>query len=438
LPIDQDDYIPSQRRNGLIALAIALGGLGSFLVWGFLGRLDDGAVAGGAIVAASSHTPISNLEGGTIRELLVKEGDVVKAGQVLLRLDPTVAEAQLSQYRSQYWTALAEVDRDLAEQQDKRTLEFSPELLAHKDDPLVRDAMREQQRQFNVRWKDYDSQVAVNKSHINEASAARQANLGMAKGAREHLKHAENVLSAYDTLKQKQLMRLDMLYEVQASIADLHGSIVQYDQLAEQYGKTMESYQAMIEQQYHDRQAAIALDLQTVRAQAAQLPDQMHVAEDILTRKTIRSPQDGRVVKQQFFTVGGVVQPGAPIMDIVPAEDDLYAEVRVDPSDIESAHPGNRAEVHLFAYNGALVPNLDGVVTVVGADKLTDPITYTDYYLARIRISGKELAKWKRLAGVELYPGMPVQSILVKGERRAIDFFIQPISDTWWQAFREK
>lgn len=436
--VDPEDIIPTQRRTTLFALLIALAGFGSFLIWGFTARLDAGAEASGTIVSISSHTPISNYEGGTIQALLVKEGDLVKAGQIIVKLDPAVARAQLGQYRSQYVVALAQLDRSVAEQQNKRILEFSQELLAFKDDPMARDAMREHQNQFDARWLDYDAQIAVNRSHIEEANADMAAYLGMEQGAREHLKHTDRTLDAYQQLKQQGLARIYDLYTLQSAQADLHGAIVQYQQTADKDRKTIQTYETMIVQQYHDRQASIAQDLAIVRATLSQLPDQIRSAENILERKTIRAPSAGRVVSQKYSTIGGVVQPGAPILDIVPAEDDLVAEVQVNSIDIDALRPGLPVEIQLLAYKQNTVPRFDGTVMVVGADKLIDPTTGLSYYIVRVRLSPSQLAKWHKLAGVDLYPGMPVEALIVKGERRAIDYFIEPFTDTFWQAFREK
>jgi HlyD family secretion protein len=433
-----DDELPSQRKTLLVTLGVATIAFGCFFGWAFTARLDAAAEAGGVIVSVSSHTPISNYEGGTISKILVKEGDLVTTGQVLVELDPTVARAQLGQYRSQYLVSLAQRDRETAEQQDKRSFEFSPELLAYAGNPMADDAMREQRHAFEARWKDYDAQVAVNRSHIEEARADMEANLGMEKGARGHLVHTEQALDVYQQLKRQGYTRLDQIYPLQTAQADLGGMITQYQQTAEKDRRTIQSYEAIIAQQYHDRQATFASDLQTLRASLAQLPDQIRGAEDVLKRKTIRAPIDGKVVNQKYFTVGGVVQQGNPIMDIVPVREDMVAEVQVAPQDLDAVRPGVPAEVQLFAYTQSRVPPIEGAVLVVGADKLIDTASGNPYILVRIRLSQEALDKWYRRAGVQLYPGMPVKANIVKGERRAIDYFLQPITDTFWAAFREK
>jgi HlyD family type I secretion membrane fusion protein len=318
--------------------------------------------------------------------------------------------------------------------------------------------VNEQRRQFAARWQDFDAQVEVNRSHIREVSADMEGNLALAKAAQEHLKYTVEALDIYTGLKKKGLEHIGELLPVQTNAADIRGQIVQYEQTAEKDRRAIESYELMIVQQERDRQADIAKDLQTARATVAQLPDQIRGAEDIVARKTIRAPRDGRVVNQKFFTVGGVVQPGVPIMDIVPAEDDLIAEVRVDPADIDSIHPGTPAQVRLFAYSQATLPLIEGTVIMVGADNQVDPAVLQNafiqsatqvqsqpipasvgaYYLTRIVLSKAALDKWKRLAGVQLYPGMPVEAVIAKGERRAIDYLVQPIKDTFWGAFREK
>src|SRR5262249_40117034 len=156
---------------------------------------------------------------------------------------------------------------------------------------------------------------------------------------------------------------------------------------------------------------------------------------DVLQRKDVIAPQDGQVVDLKFFTPGGVIGPGAPIMDIVPRDDALIVEARVNPTDIDVVRVGLPAHVRLTAFKARIVPMIDGKVNYVSADKLTDARTGEPYFTARIELSKESLASIDR---VQLYPGMPTESFIVTGKRRAIDYFISPITDSLRRSFREE
>jgi HlyD family type I secretion membrane fusion protein len=184
-----------------------------------------------------------------------------------------------------------------------------------------------------------------------------------------------------------------------------------------------------------NRLAEIGQEMQDALAQAADIADKLRAARDVRRRRTILSPQDGVVMDIKVFTDGGVIQPGQPIMDIVPTDDSLLVEAKVRPQDMESVHVGMKAQVLLTAYKRTEAPPIDGHVVNVSADKLVDQRTGEAYFACRVAVNAKELAA---LRHVTLQPGMPTQVMLVTGARRAISYFIEPLTDRVRGAFHER
>jgi len=183
------------------------------------------------------------------------------------------------------------------------------------------------------------------------------------------------------------------------------------------------------------RKREIADELQQVLASDAASPSKLRAAEDVRRRLELRAPQAGRVVDLQIFTPGGVIEPGKPILDIVPLDDDLIVEARVKPSDIDVVRAGLPAEVRLLAYKQRKVPPVKGDVITVSAGELIDERTGDTYFTARIRL---DLGSLPPDEEVELYPGMPAEVLIATGTRRAISYFIAPVTESWHRAFREE
>lgn len=433
-PKADDDVEPSLGRMiviGLATIAVCFGGFGG---WALLARLDSAANAHGVVVADSHRKTVQHLEGGILRTLLVKEGEVVRAGQPLALLDTTQSDAQLGQLTSQQVTLQARVARLKAEQTDTRAVDFPADLVSRRPESNVAEALDAQRRLFETRWRAYDSSVAIVEKRIlqyrEQIASARAQQAAAEKRSSlvaEELRTVEYLLGlGYE--------KRSHLLELQRNLEEVKGQADQARGAAAQGEQSIAGAQAEIVNLAASRHADVAKDLDDTRAQEADLADRIRAARDVLDRREILSPQDGVVTDVRLVTPGGVIGPGQPLMDIVPSDDKLIIEVRVQPDDIDVVHPGLPAQVHLTAFKRTSTPLIDGEVTYVSADMLTDPRNDEKYFLARVTPSAADLAHWKRLT---LSPGMPADVLIVTGRRRAIDYFVEPLRQRMRQAFLE-
>jgi len=431
---DADDYEPTLRGPIVAGIAVVAGFIGTFLVWGFLASLDSAAIAPGTIIVDSHRKTVQHLEGGILREILVREGEQVKAGQVLMRLDTAIAGSAATQLRNQRTAIQAKIARLRAEQSDAKAIALPPELSAESKDPVIAEAVATQQALFVARRQAFESQNSVIDRRIQQSREEITAMRAQLVSAGERLKYFQEEADAIRELVEKGYERKPRLLALQRSISETKGKIGELEATMARARQSIAGAEFEAQQLRGQRMADINRELQDAQAQDNDLGDRLTAANDVLQRKDVVAPQDGKVVDLKFFTPGGVIAPGAPILDIVPQDDDLIVEARVLPTDIDTVRTGLPAEVRLSAYRSRLTPLVDGEVIYVSADKLTDQRSGDSYFQSRVRMKKESL---QELGKIELYPGMPAEVYIITGKRRAIDYFLSPIVDSMRRAFRE-
>jgi len=435
LPTDGKDDNAALRAvvvSGLAIIALFCGGI---FGWGLFAHLNSAVTAEGVIVADSHRKTVQNLEGGILRELLVKNGDNVRAGQVLAYLDSTQADSELGQLTNQYWTARARVARLQAEMDDKHQLEFPDDVMAQSSSATVAETIVTQARTFESRWRAYENQTAVIQKRIDqyrEEIAAARASIA---SSVEQKSLTDKELGISKQLYDKGLETLPRVLALQRSIADLDGKISDRRGDIAKANQAIAGSQAEMAGLRDTRLSDIGKELQEAMALQSDLGQKIHAASDVKQRRAIVSPQDGVVFDMKVFTAGGVLTPGQPIMDIVPSNDSLVVEAKIRPSDIDVVHEGLPAKVWFSAYKRIEVPPVRGKVVVVSADKLEDAHSGEPYFTARVMVDAAEL---QRLSGVKLHPGMPAEVSVVVGERRAINYFLEPVTERLDRAFNEQ
>lgn len=416
----------------LITILIAFGGFGG---WAAFAAIESAALATGAIKVESHRKTVQQIDGGVIKRLLVREGDAVQAGSVLLELDDTQARTALAIIRLQHRLALARQARLQAELAERETVAFSDQLLDEASDPEIAAILANQSELFNARRKAHAGQVKILEGHVSELRHEIAAREAAAKSAAQQLRYIEEEIRGVKELFDKGLERKPRLLALQRAAAELRGH------REEELANIARARQAIagIELQMVDlanhRRTEINDAIEATQKDLADLAERLVDAENVLKRMTVVAPQEGVVVDLRVFTPGGVIRPGDPILDIVPRNDDLIVEVRVNPADIDSVRPGLPAHVRLLAYKPRRVPTVPGRVETVSADLLNDPRTNEFYYAAQIRLDATELAA---LSDVDLYPGMPVEAQIVTGERTPLDYLLSPVTDGLHRAFREE
>ncbi|HYN38564.1 MAG TPA: HlyD family type I secretion periplasmic adaptor subunit, partial [Rhodospirillales bacterium] len=245
----------------------------------------------------------------------------------------------------------------------------------------------------------------------------------------------EEEAASVSFLLERGFERRPRLLELQRVIAELKGRRGEQDNTISRSLEEIAGAELQIVSLRDDRLAEVARDLADAQSKEADLIDRIRAAEDVLQRQEIVSPQDGIVVDPRLVTPGGVIGPGQPLLDIVPVDDPLLVETRIDPVDIDVVHEGLPAQVRLTGFKRSNYPPIDGRVAYVSADQLSDPKTQQPYFLARVTLDPKALSAW---TGGALSPGMPGEVIIITGKRRAVDYLLSPLTDRMRHAFREE
>jgi HlyD family type I secretion membrane fusion protein len=420
---------------GLLALMFGAGGY-----WMSTAPLNAAANAPGMVSADSQNKTIQHLEGGIIKAILVEEGSKVEAGQVLVQLDDTRANASYHLVMGQLWAALALDARLTAERDGAAAVTFAPELLAKQDDPAVASIMRTEKQIFTSRRDALAGEAAILRQRIGQHSEEIAGLQAQAASIEQQIGFIRDETLDTTYLVGKGLAPKPKLLALQRSASQLDG---QRGQAAAEIARARQSIgelKLQIEQLSADRLNEVVDGLREVEGQIADLQQNRLAAEDTMERLAIRAPQSGTVVRLLFHTVGGVVAPGTPLLEFVPRDDKLIVEARLKPEDIGFVHVGMPAEVRVHAYNQRRLPLILGKVTYVSADRLieqksADKSGEQAYYLTRVEVDPESVAL---LPGAKLYPGMAADVVIETGERTALDYLLTPITTSLRKAFREQ
>jgi HlyD family secretion protein len=427
---------PSLRNTMLAAVAAVTIGFGGFLGWAFVADLDSASVAAGTVIVDSHRKTVSHLEGGTLKALQVREGELVAAGQSLLVFETTQTTSVVAQFEGQYWLAVARLARLQAELADAAMPAFPADLRdAAGRMPVAAEAIDLEARLMTARRETLQGQIAIQRRRIGQLRSEIEAQKAQRAAASERLKYTEEELASVRQLLDRGYERRPRLLDLQRAVADLRGRVGELTANSAQAEQAIASAELEILNLTSARRAEMTDEQQKMRAQIADLTERLRAVNDVLRRQTVLAPQAGKVTNIRFFTPGSAIAPGAPILDIVPQDDELVVEARVATIDIDSVRIGQPASVRLTAYKQRTVPPVDGEVTEVSADQLTDERTGAPYFIARVRLRPDALAG---LAGVQLYPGMPAEVLIRSTPRKAIDYFVAPITDSLRRALREE
>ena len=409
-------------RIGLWALAIGFGG---FLLWAAFAPLDEGVPSQGQVAIDTKRRPVQHLTGGIIKQVLVGEGDQVKAGQLLIKLDDAAAKANFESVRQRYLGLRAMQGRLLAEQAGQSRISYHPDLLAAARDPLIKQQMVNQQQLLESRKAALRADLQGIEESIQGQQGLSQAYAGM-QGNRhnqlallnEELTHTRGLVTEGYVPRNRQLELERQVAESSTSIAELQGNTIRSKRAAAELRQRaiarQQEYRKEVDSQLAEVTREVLGDSEKVRA-----------LQNDLARTEIRSPASGQVVALAAQTVGGVVGPGQKLMDVVPANESLLLETRVLPHLIDRVQANMPVDVRFssFAHSPQLV--VQGQVVSVSGDLLTDPQTGAGYFLARVAVTPEGI---KRLGKRQMQPGMPVEVVFRTGERSLLTYLLHPLT----------
>ncbi len=432
-----DAALPPPRLGRLLAAAllVLVVGVGGIVGWAAITPVERAVIGQGALVAEGRRKTVTLLEAGILQTLLVEEGARVAAGQPLLRLDTTQAAAAAAQARVAYWAQTVRAARLMAERQDSREMSL-PEgaSAAGRADPAIASLIEAETRLYAARWEAYDGAISVNRTHIAQLQEQMAAYAAQKEAAATRLRAIREELSGVNRLVARGYATRTRQWELQRSEAELLGDLGQYQAQEAQARETIAQAELEMANTRLNRRQEVARDLQEAQAQRADAEQRMLGAEDVLRRRVVTAPEAGIVTEIRFFTPGSSIGAGQPVLDLVPLDDRLVAEVRVALNDVENVHVGQKARIRLMAFRTREVPLLETEVVYVSADRQVDP-QGNAYFLARLAIPASVEAMLPE--GASLAPGMPVEAFVLGERRTALDYVLRPLADGLRRSLRD-
>ena len=418
--------------TGLAVVVVVAGGLGG---WAATQQISGALIAPGQIVVESNVKKVQHPTGGVVGELRARDGDLVKAGDILVRLDDTVTRASLAIVTKNLDAMWARAARLEAEQRGVDRIIFPPQLAARANDPDVKNLIASETKLFDVRVNGRTGQKAQLRERITQLSEEVAGMSAQVNAKDQEITLVQKELDGVRQLYEQHLIQISRLTTLERDAARLNGERAQYIAArAQAKGKITET-ELQIIQVDKDMVSEVSKDLRETNDKIGEFVERKVTAEDQLRRVDIRAPQDGMVLQSAVHTVGGVISAGDLIMLIVPQSDDLQVEAKVNPQDIDKLQVGQKTLLRLSAFNQRTTPELNGVVSRVSPDVTTDQRTGQSYYTIRVSMPQEEIA---RLGDAKLIPGMPVEAFVQTGDRTVLSYLMKPLNDQLMRAFREK
>jgi HlyD family secretion protein len=425
----------SMRRHLLVAAVVVfilIVGVGG---WGATAVISGAVVASGSLVVDSNVKKVQHLTGGIVGELRVRDGDHVRAGDIVVRLDETVTRANLAIITKGLGELMARKARLESERDGSDTIIFPAQLVADADDPDRAAAMDSERKLFALRKTARSGQKAQLRERIAQLQEEITGLTAQQISKAKEIALIERELTGVRELWKQNLVQLTRLTALEREAARLDGERGQLVASAAQAKGKIAETSLQILQIDQDIASDVAKELREVDGKIGEFIERKVAAEDQLKRIDIRAPQDGTVFQLAVHTVGGVITAGDPIMLIVPEADNLSVEVKVNPQDIDQLQLNQKAILRFTAFNVRTTPEIEGTVTRISADTSTDQRTGQSYYTVRIAMAADQV---ERLGDVKLLPGMPVEAFVQTGERTMWSYLMKPLHDQFVRAFREK
>ncbi|WP_416423044.1 HlyD family type I secretion periplasmic adaptor subunit [Pseudomonas sp. App30] len=435
LPLGDDlDEVPTSDRNiRRLGMGIVFVTFGIFGGWAALAPLDNAVFGSGQVTVQSYRKTVQHLEGGIVKELLVHDGQLVHKGDPLIVLDQSQVSAEYESAHSQLIAARVKEARLRAERDDLPAMPQVP--FDGADSQRAQEALEGEAHVFNARRNSRLGEIAVKKERVGQLGqqitgleAMIRNKQGMAQSYVGEIRELKELLAQGFVDKQRLLDQERKLDSLKAEVAD-HQSSILTTRL--QINET----QLEIVQLTKNFNSEVVKDLADVQSQVFDLQEKVSALKDKLTRIVIRAPEEGMVLDMKVHTVGGVVSPGTPLMDIVPESSQLVVEAHVGLNDIDRISLGKTADIRFTAFNNATTPVIEGTVTRISADRLTDDRTGDPYYLVRVALTEDGL---KKLGERKLLPGMPAEVLINAGSRTMLQYLLRPAHNMFAKSMIEE
>ena len=424
----------SDKTPRLIGFAVIIFVFGFLFVWSYTARLDSAAYAPGKVTVEGSTKTIQHLEGGIVKEIYVKDGQLVKEGDLLLLLDDTQLKAQLDIIEAQYIAILGLSARLQAEQKNSDKINFSHYLLEHSNNSDVAEVMQLQREIFNSRKIARGGQVNVLKQRIDQLKEQIKGLQAQRISSTKQIKLYNEEINEFKDLLKSGFTDKTRMRDMQRKVAELGGLVGRYKSDIEAAKVRIGETKLQIIQIENEHQQEVAEQLSDTLVKTSDLEEKLLATRDKVNHTRIVAQNSGVVLSMSIHTIGGVVTPGKPILEIVPQGGNLIIEAHVSTSDIDKVHTGLVSEVRFSSFKNSTTPIVMGTVLTVSADSLIDETTRMPYFLARIRVTPES---YKKLGNLKLMPGMPADTLIKTGERTVFEYLIPAAGNALARSFIE-
>lgn len=430
--IDVDTNAQGYAKLGWM---IVIGGVIGFLVWASFAPLDSGVPMSGTVVVATNRKAIQYQTGGIVDDILVKEGDRVKSGQVLVKMNDTTPRANADIARSQLYSALATEARLKAERMSAPNVTFPAQLQENKNSPQVGNAILLQQQLFSARQGALRSELEALDENVSGLKSQLQGLKESMVNKKEQVTFLKEQLDGMRDLAKDGYVARNRLLDLERSYSQLNSGI------SEDIGNigriTQQIAEAKIRgvQRRQTYQTEVNTQLSDVQKEVVSLKSRLSALDFELNNVLVKAPVDGIVVSLNIFTQGGVVPSGFKLMELVPEDDQLIVEALLPVNLVDKVHPGLKVELIFSAFNTNTTPHIPGIISQVGADRVVDEHTGHPYYKVKAIVTPEGN---KLLSKLEVRPGMPVEVFVKTGERTMMNYILKPLFDRSKSAMKEE
>ncbi|MBM3526825.1 MAG: HlyD family type I secretion periplasmic adaptor subunit [Alphaproteobacteria bacterium] len=409
-----------------------IGGVGG---WAATSQLSGAVIAPGTIVVQSNVKKVQHPTGGIVGAIMVKEGDAVEEGQLLMRLDDTLTKATLGIVRSQLNELTAREARLLAERDGAGSIAFPENLTAQASDRSVAAATAGEEKLFESRRNTRNGQKAQLRERIAQTNEEIRGLSAQLSGKETEIKFIGEELVGVTDLYKKNLIPIIRYMQLQRDQAKLQGDLGHLIAEVARARVKISETELQVIQIDQDFRTEVLRELRDAQGRIAELRERVTAAEDQLRRVDIIAPQSGTVHQLSVHTVGGVIANGETVMQIVPRSDDLVVEAKVAPQDIDQLAVGAKTVVRIMAGNQRTMPDIGGALTRISADLTREPQTNLAYYVVRVALDPQETG---RLGDLKLVPGMPAETFIQTQQRTPLEYLLKPFQEQIARAFRER
>jgi protease secretion system membrane fusion protein len=422
-------------HHARLGWGIVLVGVVGFLLWATFAPLDKGVPLSGNVAVASSRKTIQHQVGGTVEAILVRDGDVVKAGQILVKMNPVAAKSAAEVARVQWYTAQATEARLIAERDGATSIAFPAELVAARADTRVANSISQQEQLFSARLSSLRSELGAFSENIAGLKLQLAGLQESMVSKKQQLQFLQEQLVGMRELSKDGFVARNRLLDLERTYAQVNGGISEDIGNIGRVGRQITEFTLRKSQRQQDYQKEVRTQLSDVQRDAEALKSRVSAFDFELQNVIVKAPVDGTVVGLSVFTEGGVVPSGFKLMELVPTDDALIVEGMLPVNLVDKVHAGLKAELIFSAFNANTTPHIPGIVTQVSADRTVDERSGQAFYKVRAEVAPEGL---KMIAKLQIRPGMPVDLFVKTGERTMMNYLLKPVFDRANSALSEE